>query len=256
MQPPEFPPEEQSTPAAPPPPEFPFWGVADVVLFLGLGLPIAFVVMMLVHAPLAMLGIESKALRLLLPQFAGYISTLPLLWLIFRSRYGRSPLEALRLGVGRWPALWSVPAGIAAAFGVLVGGVVLRTPAMDTPMEALLRDPVSIAVVGALASTIGPFFEELFFRGLLQPVMVTRTGIVLGIFIAALPFALLHGPQYAWSWRHLLLITLAGAAFGWRRHETGSTGAAAIMHAAYNFTLFIGFLVGRAVEAGVGPESV
>jgi membrane protease YdiL (CAAX protease family) len=51
-------------------------------------------------------------------------------------------------------------------------------------------------------------------------------------------FGLLHFPEYGNSWRHALLITAAGAAFGWMRHATGSTKASALMHAAYNALFF------------------
>jgi hypothetical protein len=112
-------------------------------------------------------------------------------------------------------------------------------------MEELLADPVSLIAAAILGTTIAPWFEELLFRGLIQPVAVRITGVVPGIILAALPFALLHAPQYAWSWRHVLMITVAGAAFGWRRHRTGSTGAAWVMHAAYNLLLFTGFIAGR-----------
>jgi hypothetical protein len=149
----------------------------------------------------------------------------------------------------------SAPQGIYVAVGILALGVILRTPAVESPMHEMLRDPVSIALVGILASTIGPFFEEVFFRGLLQPVLVSRLGVISGIVLSSLPFALLHGPQYAWSWRHILLITLAGAAFGWRRYKTESTGAAAVMHGAYNFTLFVGFIAGRILETEI-PQAV
>jgi membrane protease YdiL (CAAX protease family) len=234
---------------------FPFWGLADVFLFLGLALPVMVVAISISYVPMMMIGVESKAVRLLIPQFIGYAAAMLPLWLIFRSRYRKSPLEALRLGVSPAVAVNSVPAGVLAAIVVLAAGALLRAPKIQTPMEELLQDPISIGVVGLLASTIGPVFEELFFRGLLQPVLARRLGVLPGIVIAALPFALLHGPQYAWSWRHIVLITFAGSLFGWRRFRTGSTGAAAIMHAAYNLTLFIAYVAGRSMERDF-PQSV
>lgn len=246
---------EETLPERVEPAPFPFWSLADVLLFAGLALPVFVIAYAITFAPLYVLGIEAKALRLLIPQFAGYAAALLPLWLVFRSRHGRSPLEALRLGMEPGAALRSAPLGVSTAVLILGLGVALRTPRIDTPMEDLLQDPVSIAAVGVLASTIGPVFEEMFFRGLLQPVLVARLGVIPGIVIAALPFALLHGPQYAWSWRHLVLITVAGAVFGWRRYRSGSTGSAAVMHAAYNLTLFIGFLIGRMADAEI-PQAV
>jgi membrane protease YdiL (CAAX protease family) len=234
---------------------FPFWGLADVGLFLGLAVPVFIVAYSLAFAPMLALGVASKGVRLLVPQFTGYVCALIPLWVVFRSRYGRSPLEALRVGTPPRVALASFPAGVAVAFGILMLGVLLRTPPIESPMQELLEDPVSLVILGVLASTIGPVFEEMFFRGLLQPVLTARLGVVIGIVLAALPFALLHGPQYAWSWRHVLLITAAGSAFGWQRYRYDSTGAAAVMHAAYNLTLFVGFLIGRAMQTNV-PQAV
>jgi membrane protease YdiL (CAAX protease family) len=65
------------------------------------------------------------------------------------------------------------------------------------------------------------------------------------IVVTALPFSALHGPQYAWSWRHLLLLTLASVAFGWVRYRSASTAAAAFTHAGYNLTFLIAYLVQR-----------
>jgi membrane protease YdiL (CAAX protease family) len=49
------------------------------------------------------------------------------------------------------------------------------------------------------------------------------------------------------SWRHLLLISLSGVAFGWMRQATGSTKAAAGMHAAYNGFQFVLLLMAKGV---------
>ena len=59
-------------------------------------------------------------------------------------------------------------------------------------------------------------------------------GALPGILAAAVPFGLLHYSEYGNSWKHVVLISLAGAAFGWMRHATGSTKASTLMHAAYN----------------------
>ena len=249
-------PVEVAAPQPEPEPEpFPFWSAGDLLLLLGLGIPAFIAGFALVAMPMHLLPIESKAIRLLVPQFAGYACALMPMWGIFRSRYGRSPLQALKLGVAVKQGFASVSAGIAGALLVFTLGALLRAPKIETPMEDLLKDPVSIAIVGLLAVTFGPLVEEVFFRGLLQPLVVRRAGAVLGIVACALPFGLIHGPQYAWSWRHILLVTLAGSLFGWRRHTTGSTGAAAIMHAFYNLTVFLGFLLGRWLDSDF-PQSL
>jgi membrane protease YdiL (CAAX protease family) len=59
-----------------------------------------------------------------------------------------------------------------------------------------------------------------------------------GVLAATIPFGLLHFQKDGNSWRHAVPIALAGATFGWMRQETGSTRAAAIMHASYNALFF------------------
>ncbi|MCW5980524.1 MAG: CPBP family intramembrane metalloprotease [Bryobacteraceae bacterium] len=232
-------------PVSPPAPEpYPFWGYGDLVLLIGLMLPALIAAAVLVKlAALAFPGAsESPAVIALAVQFLGYG-----LW--FLCLYG-----ALRLRYGRpfWKSLaWTRPPGgtsrflligVILAIGVAVLGAALRTPDVDMPMKELLRDRVSLILVGIFAITLGPLCEELIFRGFLLPLLVKSLGAVAGVAITAVGFSLLHGPQYAWSWQHLALITVAGAVFGWIRLASGSTAAAAVMHAGYNLTFFIAFL--------------
>jgi uncharacterized protein len=107
-------------------------------------------------------------------------------------------------------------------------------------MEDLLRDRGSILLVGFFALTLGPLFEELAFRGFLMPLLVRTFGAVAGVALQAVPFALLHGNEYAWAWQQVVLLFLAGTAFGWMRHKTGSTAASTYMHAGYNLVAFVG----------------
>src|SRR5438093_1472529 len=94
---------------------------------------------------------------------------------------------------------------------------------------------------GALIVTLGPLCEELAFRGFMQPLFIRSLGVGPGIALSAAGFGLLHLPQYGFTWQHGILITLAGAAFGWMRWISGSTSGSTIMHSAYNLTLFVGF---------------
>lgn len=223
---------------------YPFWGYEDLMFFAALAVPCFLIAFLLARAILAFSpwSPESKAILILPPQFLGYALWFLSLWAIFRKRY-KAPF---------WPSLnWTLPKplavpsllyGLLLALFVSLAGVLLRTPMVDTPMSELLNDPLSIALVGTFAVTLGPVCEELAFRGFLMPLLMRSFGVIAGIVIASLPFALLHGPQYAWAWQYVLLITLAGCAFGWMRHKTGSTAAAALMHAAYNLTFFAAYL--------------
>ena len=125
------------------------------------------------------------------------------------------------------------------ALAVMVASVLMRTPDIDSPMKALLSDPASIVMIAIIGTTLAPVCEEIVFRGFLQPLLVRSLGAAPGILVAAVAFGLMHLQEYGYSWRHGLLISLAGAGFGWMRYRTGSTKAAALMHATYNFVFFL-----------------
>ena len=109
-------------------------------------------------------------------------------------------------------------------------------------MQELIGRESTLILIGIFSTTLGPLCEELAFRGFLMPLLAQTFGVAAGIVLAAIPFAVAHAPQYAYSWRHVALIGIAGMAFGWTRFRTGSTASAAAMHAAYNFTIFAGLL--------------
>jgi membrane protease YdiL (CAAX protease family) len=223
----------------------PFWTWSDLLVLIGAGIP-AFVVVFWVAAAALRPLTTNKALLLMIPQFAGQAAMLAPFAMLCRWRYDRPLFPSLRLGVRVGEAVRSMPAGVLLAIGVLALANLLQAHDVPSPMQDLMNDPRSAPWVGVFAVSLGPAFEEIFFRGLLQPVAARSAGIVGGILIGAVPFALLHGPQYSWSWRHVLLIAVAGSAFGWWRVRTRSTGASALMHAGYNAVLVVGYLIGRA----------
>ena len=94
---------------------------------------------------------------------------------------------------------------------------------------------------------MAPVCEELIFRGFLQPLLVRSLGAPAGILATALPFGLLHFQEYGNSWRHVLLISLSGVAFGLMRHATGSTKAAAVMHSSYNAFQFVLLMIAKSL---------
>lgn len=221
-----------------------FWTYQDVAIFLGLAFPSllggAFVAKGLFS--IFHLHLTHKALELLPAQFLGYALLFTALALLLKHQYRRPFWRSLHW---TWPAIpppLITTMGVALAFAIALLGAALKTPDTDNPMKELLADRSSLVAVMLFGVTLGPMCEELAFRGFMQPLFIRTFRTIPGIFLAAIAFGLLHLPQYGLSWRHGLLITLAGAAFGWMRWKTGSTLASTIMHAAYNLTLFLGFL--------------
>jgi len=232
---------QTAPPALVPRPEpYPFWSYADVVVFFGLAFPCILLGAFIVKAVLMLfhLQVHSLALELVPAQFLGYGFLFFTLYLLLKLHYHRPFWPSLKWVRTRPGVARTVLYGFVLAFGVALLGSALRTPDVQTPMKQLLSDRSSVLLIAIFAVTLGPLCEELAFRGFLQPVFVRSFGAAAGIMLAAIPFGVLHLSQYGGSWRHGLLITVAGAGFGWMRQTSGSTRAAAIMHAAYNSIFF------------------
>lgn len=234
----------------PPPPavsepdeRYPFWSYADAAIFIGLALPCLVLGSLLVKGViwLLRLPVHSKALEIVPAQFAGYAFLFAALYFLFKRAYHRPFWRSLGWTPARLPFPAIVALGFLLAFAVALMGALLKTQDVETPMKELFSDRTSVLLLGIFGVTLGPICEELAFRGFLQPLLVRSFGAVLGILFTAVPFGLLHLAQYAWSWRHGVLITVTGIALGLMRHLTGSTRASAIMHGAYNFTFFAAY---------------
>jgi len=242
-------PEAAPLPPLPPPPErYPFWGYSDLLLFAGLAVPSVLAGLAIVKGVMLLLHLHpaARAAELLPAQFLGYAILFGALLLIFRMQYSRPFWRSLGWTGMRLPFFWIVIAGLATGYAVAaLASTLIRVPESGNPMTRLMEDRGSLVLMAAFGITVGPLCEELAFRGFLQPLLVRSLGAVAGILAAAVPFGLLHYQEYGDSWRHALLIFLAGAAFGVMRHITGSTRASTVMHASYNALFFLALLVQR-----------
>jgi uncharacterized protein len=136
-----------------------------------------------------------------------------------------------------WPrSIWKmITIGAAMLLVLTVMENVLPAP-KDTPFEHLLDRPRDAYLIGFIAVTLGPLLEELFFRGLLYPVLARRWGMAWGVLLSALPFALLHLQQYGYAWVAFLVVLMVGIVCGSVRALTKSVGASFLVHVAYNGT--------------------
>jgi hypothetical protein len=232
----------------PPPPRKPgiFWSYWDALLMGAVSVPLLVLSVGLIGIPTWLFEWKppGRAIPLLASQFLFYLLWLAFLWGWLKAHYRRPFWRAMAWerpdkGWGNCFA-W----GVVTALGVMVLGGVLRPPQVPMPLTELLRERASLVWVGLFAVTLGPLWEELAFRGFLMPLLARTLRAALAIVCTALLFAVLHGPEYAWSWKHLALISVAGVAFGWMRQHSGSTAAATVMHAGYNLVFFLGMLAG------------
>lgn len=84
---------------------------------------------------------------------------------------------------------------------------------------------VVVVVVGA------PLVEELVYRGLLQRSMSAALGVVPGLIVISIWFALMHPTPIEWPG-----LAVAGALFGAGLALTGRIGPSILTHAAFNAT--------------------
>jgi membrane protease YdiL (CAAX protease family) len=244
--------EQLPTPdlTTPPEPErTPFWGFADLLLFAGLTVPCMLAGILLVKGVMAVFRLHTEvSVAVLLPeQLVGYGLLFGALRLMFRIQYDRPFWRSLGWTPIPIPVLYVAMAGAGTAMGVILAGALIHLPNTSNPMTELLQGKVALVLMAAFGVGIAPLCEELAFRGFLQPLLVRSFGALAGIAIAGAAFGLLHFQEYGNSWRHALLLSGAGACFGWMRHITRSTKASVIMHASYNGLLF--FLLALALAA-------
>jgi membrane protease YdiL (CAAX protease family) len=239
----------EQVPPEPPPESYPFWSYPDLFGFILIALLGSVAESLLMSALISLTHV--KQIYVLMPaQVLLYAFLLGTLALIFRRYYGRPFWHSLRWVTATLSPPFVAACGVVVAFGVMVSSVLMRTPDIDSPMKALLSDPVSVLFIAVIGTTLAPLCEEIVFRGFLQPLLVRSFGAAPGILLAAAAFGLMHLQEYGYSWRHALLIAAAGASFGWMRQRTGSTKAAALMHAAYNGVFFLLLAVQQAALHG------
>jgi uncharacterized protein len=231
-------PNDSRTETSPPP----FWDYHDLFLLIAIFLP-SLAISFLVARVLLGLVPFGKAFVALLAQSVLYL-------LIFGSLYG---LLRLRYGQPFWRSLgWNMlplsttamcsVAGPALAIAIGYLGYLLRTPEISLPFQQMLDDRPTLILFSMFVVILGPLCEELAFRGFLLPLFVRSLGAAAGIIVTGLLFGCLHAPEYSWSWRHVLLVSVAGSVFGWVRYKTGSTAASTYMHSTYNLTQFAAFM--------------
>jgi membrane protease YdiL (CAAX protease family) len=128
-------------------------------------------------------------------------------------------------------------------YGVVAGGVASAGVWGIARLSHLSLGGVPRPNVLLLASSSGPILEEMLFRGLLFWVifeLLRRRGVsksaasVTTVLLTGVCFALAHTDRIG---IRFVATILTGIAFGWMRVQSGSTAAAAVMHAVYNFVL-------------------
>jgi len=173
-----------------------------------------------------------RPILVIISQLLIYIPVAALMIALVEGKYQAPFWQAIRWN---WPrSEWKpLGGGVVLLFGLSLLQNVLPMP-KDTPFEHLFDRPRDAYLLSIIAVTLGPLMEELFFRGFMYPVVARRMGVVWGILLTALPFGLIHLPQYGWAWGAGLVIFLVGVMCGAVRAVTKSVAASFLVHVGYN----------------------
>jgi membrane protease YdiL (CAAX protease family) len=170
-------------------------------------------------------------------QAAAYPLVLLFMFVLVRTRSSESFGQAIHWN---WPGI-SAPGffvmGIVVA--VVVDGLSRFLPIpKSVPMDKYFTDAASAYLMAIFGMTLAPLLEELFFRGLLYPVLRRAFNLTIAVVLTAGAFAAIHGTQLGYAWAPILSIFVVGVVFTAARERTNSVASSFLMHCGYNFALF------------------
>lgn len=240
-------PVPDSQPEPPRPIREPFWGYADLALVIGY----LFLGLLVIVVGVAAVGffyphLTTDPTPLLLPtQLALYAFVYLSLRVVLGMRYRKPVFASLGWRRVHFNPLVAGIGGVVLAFVVNFIASLLHTPKVSSPIDKLTDTPLLLAIFGVIAVTVAPLFEELFFRGFLQPMLSRTFGIASGILLTAILFATPHGPEYSWAWQYIAAIFLVGVVLGVVRARTNSIIPTTIIHGCYNGAFVIALAVSK-----------
>jgi membrane protease YdiL (CAAX protease family) len=105
------------------------------------------------------------------------------------------------------------------------------------PGSTIDRNWLSITVLTLILVVGAPFFEELFFRGLVQGAFTSRTGARFALFAQAVCFGAVHyqlGMNLAQTTVTVITIAVVGGVLGSLRWHTEKLGSGMVAHGVFN----------------------
>jgi len=237
---------------APPPRRFPAWSGWDLLAILVFTLVAIFVFTMIAlfvahsypaYRNASFMELATNAKVVIGAQAAAYPVILLFIFLMVRSRADQPFGTAIR---------WHWPGNLALAF--VIGGAVLAIAVegmarllpipKSLPMDTYFKDASSAYLMAAFGITLAPLLEEIFFRGLLYPLLRRWLGLVAGVILTGVAFAAIHGAQLGYAWAPVFSIFIVGIVFTIVREKTGSVASSFLMHCGYNLALFSALWIG------------
>ena len=193
-----------------------------------------------------------------------YLATLAVSWFVFPLLWLRSFANGLQLNLpaARRNALKLIPIGITLSLIVQAVSSLITLP-KEIPMDDFFHTRTDVWLVTAFGVLLAPFFEEVAFRGFLLPAFaiaydwltlhrteaalaewhssnrITRAGWAFAAVLTSILFVWLHGAQVGYAWPVLILLFCVSLIFSFVRLRLRSVLASTLVHASYNFAIFL-----------------
>lgn len=147
------------------------------------------------------------------------------------ARWGRAAAGGLRMFLAAMPAVLF----LMIVFYMVYAYTREEPPALHPVLRALqeAREPWAEAVLLAGSVLVLPFFEELFWRGIVQTSLIRSGSPALAIVLSAVLFAASH-PWEKGGWTAIPALGVLGLGLGLVFYRTGSLAAPVAMHAVFN----------------------
>ncbi len=149
-------------------------------------------------------------------------------------------IKPIREGIFKSITGWLMIMPLVLLIGWLMNEIIGDQGGSNPLLELVLNSDEFIPLLLLFITTviIAPVFEELVFRGVLLPVLVSKTGKISGVLLSALIFALAH-----LSVGELPPLFVLGIGLGLMRLSAGRLLPCALMHSLWNGVTFASLLL-------------
>ena len=233
--------------------DFPVWTCKDligvvIILFVALFL-VDSLALLIANSVSGMSRAAARALasdpRVVVPaQGIAYLVTVGFVARLIKRHHRSHFLDAIHW---RFPAAWLkfLLGGMMLAILIQALSVKLPIP-RQMPIDQYFQSTSGAWMMAGFGTLVAPFCEELFFRGLLFPLLLRRVGMFIAVLITAALFALIHAAQLAHAWAAVSMLFAVGVVLTLVRARAHSLAASVLVHAGYNLALFALLYAGTA----------
>ncbi len=263
---------EEPVVAPPVHPRVPHFG--HVLLFLVMAATMMFVAQALVLTAVGttsshdlMALVQNQRLQLA-TMTIGYLLTLVACWFLFTRMWERPFLEGIQwngaTALRHAPKL--IPLGFVLGWAVQAAESLITMPS-SIPMDEFFKNASVVWALTAFGTLLAPMFEEIAFRGFLFPALaiawdwarlkrtpesyaqwkstdtLSTEALLISGLVSSAVFALIHAAQLGYTWAAVAVLMVVSLALTWVRVRLRSVAASAMVHACYNFSVFITLMI-------------